>query len=461
MMKLIQPPVLIRICLALAAAISLIMACSPLTNSTPDPLVPTIAALQTEQAALLSILVETPAPSPTPTASPQPTSTKAPFPSSTPLPGSLKLPQSLYFLALDTNGIHQIWRLEPDGSTISQLTAETRSLTDFDVSPRGDLAYVVWDTPQVVPRLIVQTVLEDSPQIIAELNGDGESIQHVRWLPDGGSLVFHRSVAIESPTSGETPQTASELVLYTLSDASFKVLLRSGPDSIDPSSGTMYTNESVEYDALNEWNVVYRVRDISIDGRYLLLDDSGGPFWLVYDLATDSVYHHNIRAVSADFNSNGLLVCLAGVTSEPSYLGKQALLCADVVQNNVTTYLNTPPWQPFGLDYWETDNAVVFLQYNVQEGESKLQVYGMNLSETEPLLLREEPFSFNDARDGTNEVIYTSQEDQENGMVVLTGQTPEMKSPGLVFVPLDTTKPIQFVETGAARQPRWGPIFIP
>ena len=433
--------------------------------STPDALVPTISALQTEQAALQAILAQTPAPTATPNASPtiQATATQPPLPNPTPAVGILGLRQSLYFLAPDAQGRDQIWRLDPDGTTRTQLTEETRSLTEFDVSNRGDLAYVVWDTPKVVPRLMVQTTDNEPPQVIAELNADGETILHVRWLPDGDRLVFHRSVIIENTntSNSEPPQTASELVLYNLPQASSKVLLRAGPDPIDPEIGTMFTNESVEFDAMNDWNVVYQVTMISADGRFLLLNDSGGPFWFVYDLNTDSVYHYNIRAVSADLNSNGLFVCLAGVTSEPAYLGKQALLCADVVANSVSTYLETPPWQPFSLDYWQDDNAIVFLQMGGEAGSPMLQVYGMNLNETEPLLLRQLDFTFSDPQTSRSDVLYAPQKDPLNGMVILAGKTPEMTTPGLVLVPLDAKKPVQTIETGQAHQPRWGPIALP
>jgi hypothetical protein len=52
------------------------------------------------------------------------------------------LPHSLYFLD-DSSGQAQVWRLDPDGVSRSQLTAEDAGVTGFDVCPQnGSLAYV-------------------------------------------------------------------------------------------------------------------------------------------------------------------------------------------------------------------------------------------------------------------------------------------------------------------------------
>ena len=66
---------------------------------------------------------------------PQPTPTQQP---TTPA----VLPAPLYFLAL-SGTTPQIWRIETNGTTRSQITQEAAGVTDFDVSPRdGSLAYV-------------------------------------------------------------------------------------------------------------------------------------------------------------------------------------------------------------------------------------------------------------------------------------------------------------------------------
>lgn len=53
------------------------------------------------------------------------------------------LPQTLYYVAPDSAGITQVFRMESDGTTQRQLTTESGSINDYDVSPvDGSVAYV-------------------------------------------------------------------------------------------------------------------------------------------------------------------------------------------------------------------------------------------------------------------------------------------------------------------------------
>ena len=53
------------------------------------------------------------------------------------------LPRTLYYIAPDGAGITQVFRLERDGVTQTQLTTESGSVTDYDVSPvDGNIAFV-------------------------------------------------------------------------------------------------------------------------------------------------------------------------------------------------------------------------------------------------------------------------------------------------------------------------------
>ena len=54
------------------------------------------------------------------------------------------LPHSLYFLGNDSLAVSQIYRVERDGVTKTQLTFEPTNVWDYDVSAaNGDLAYEV------------------------------------------------------------------------------------------------------------------------------------------------------------------------------------------------------------------------------------------------------------------------------------------------------------------------------
>src|SRR5687767_13455652 len=57
-------------------------------------------------------------------------------PAATPPPveGAEILPRTLYYTAPDAAGLTQIFRLEQDGVTQTQITTESSSVTDYDVS---------------------------------------------------------------------------------------------------------------------------------------------------------------------------------------------------------------------------------------------------------------------------------------------------------------------------------------
>ena len=68
----------------------------------------------------------------------------APQASATPLPLTVSvLPHSMYFLNNDGAGLAQVYRLEKDGKTVTQLTFEPAKVEYYDVSwVDGSVAYV-------------------------------------------------------------------------------------------------------------------------------------------------------------------------------------------------------------------------------------------------------------------------------------------------------------------------------
>jgi hypothetical protein len=53
------------------------------------------------------------------------------------------LPHTLYYLAPDSAGLNQVFRIEQDGMTRRQITSESVSVSDYDISPvDGSVAYV-------------------------------------------------------------------------------------------------------------------------------------------------------------------------------------------------------------------------------------------------------------------------------------------------------------------------------
>jgi Tol biopolymer transport system component len=127
-----------------------------------------------------------------------PDETLPPQETDVPLPDVNVLPFSLYFLSnMGDWGTYQVWRLEKDGVTQTQVTAEAVSITDFDVSPvDGRVAYIVNNQIFVVnPDGSGSTLLVDGGEV-DEQDPDyhfTRRISGVRWSPDGARLAFGRN----------------------------------------------------------------------------------------------------------------------------------------------------------------------------------------------------------------------------------------------------------------------------
>ncbi len=135
-----------------------------------------------------------PLPRPTPTAAPlPPTETLVPLREPTP-PSATLLPRSLYFLS-GPEGAQQVWRLEADGITATQLTDEAEGISDFDVSPvDGALVYVRRGGHELIrtdgsggnpTSLYTMLPQEDPGSPLVTI-----AIRAPRWSPDGSQVVF-------------------------------------------------------------------------------------------------------------------------------------------------------------------------------------------------------------------------------------------------------------------------------
>lgn len=127
-----------------------------------------------------------------------PVDTLPPQETQTPPPEADVLPFSLYFLSnMGDGGSYQVWRLEKDGVTQTQVTTEADSVTDFDVSPvDGRVAYIFNNQIFLVnPDGSGRTLLVDGGAVDEE-DPDYQftrRISAVRWSPDGARLAFGRN----------------------------------------------------------------------------------------------------------------------------------------------------------------------------------------------------------------------------------------------------------------------------
>ncbi len=172
------------------------------SETTASPASPDAHQVETVVAMTLTALVPTEA------------SSTAPAPSSAP-EGPL-LPRTRYYLAPDSAGITQVFRIERDGTTRRQITSETINVTDYDVSPvDGSIAYVTHN------HLVYvnagggdRRVLTDGGPL-DQNNPFMNTISNPVFSPDGQTLAYgYRGLRIYSFSTNQSP-----LLLWNQVDA--------------------------------------------------------------------------------------------------------------------------------------------------------------------------------------------------------------------------------------------------
>ena len=179
----------------------------------------------------------------------------------TELPGSL-LPHRLYYLSMDNQGITQVFRLEQDGRTKTQLTSESFHVTDYDVSPvDGSIAYVVSNQ-------------------LALVDADGSNR---RLLVDGGSGDDLRGAyhPVFSPNGDTLAYAQNGLNLYTVATGVYRLVIEDQME--DVGNGVLLPIET------------YSPEEYSPDGKKLLLALGHwevAPSHAVYDPATNELVRY-------------------------------------------------------------------------------------------------------------------------------------------------------------------------
>jgi hypothetical protein len=185
----------------------------------------------------------TPGPATAPAENPATAPTEPPLPQATPLVQEvdrLALNADAYFLAPDSAGVQQVWRLPGTGATAFRFTAAPADIAEYAVSPDGrNIAYVTGG------NLWVQRYERPQPFIIAELTGFTPATPV--FSPDGLRVAY----ADESAANGGIWAAAL--------DGSEPVRLISN-DAGDESGRA----------------VIYRRPQYSPDGQRLLLDAYSG-----------------------------------------------------------------------------------------------------------------------------------------------------------------------------------------
>ena len=171
-------------------------------------------------------------------------------PTSVPESTTNLLPQRLYFLSHDSQSILQVFRLERDGRTKTQLTFEPTQVWDYTVSPAdGNLAY------EVNSQLVLvnadgsnrRTLIQGAP------NAQGRGFYKPVFSPDGKRLAYARGgLNVYDLASGvnafvlEDHPLEGSLPPETYAPASFspdgtKLLLTIGHPPDSPFTAALYT----------------------------------------------------------------------------------------------------------------------------------------------------------------------------------------------------------------------------
>jgi TolB protein len=97
-------------------------------------------------------------------------------------PGSAVLPQPLYFL-LDTANGSQVFRLETDANSYTQVTDESQRVASFDVSADGRLAYMSQGD------VVIVDPTGANRQVVANVGSEAFRFR-LAWSPDGSKLAY-------------------------------------------------------------------------------------------------------------------------------------------------------------------------------------------------------------------------------------------------------------------------------
>jgi Tol biopolymer transport system component len=132
-----------------------------------------------------------------------------PIVNTTPIhPPQILIVQPLYFLAQDSQSHMQVFRMEQDGLTVTQLTSEPINVLDYDVAPNGDGSLVY----EIDNQLILVNGDGSNRRVLVEgsARGNVRGFYHPVFSPDGkmlaygnGSLILYNVATGESKTAVE------------------------------------------------------------------------------------------------------------------------------------------------------------------------------------------------------------------------------------------------------------------
>jgi hypothetical protein len=166
----------------------------------------------------------------------------ADVPATVPEASTNLLPHRLYFLGNDNQAITQVYRMERDGKTKTQLTFEPVSVDDYDISPAdGNIVYVannqlLWANADGSNRHVLvdggtQPVFSPEGQILAYAHG-GLNLYDL-------STGMNWLVIPDHPTDGSLPLETYAPEIYSPDATKLLITVGHPPDS--PSTAAIYS----------------------------------------------------------------------------------------------------------------------------------------------------------------------------------------------------------------------------
>lgn len=225
------------------------------------------------------------------------------------------LPHSMYFLNNDAAGLAQVYRLEKDGKTVTQITLEPAKVDSYDVS-----------------RLDGSVVFVSNNQLLL-VNSDGSNR---RLLIDGGPVDQNNPylTSISSPVFSPNNETLAfgqgGLSFYSLATGQSNLVMKN--DFQDFNGNLVPMN-------------IFWPESYSADGSKIVITIAH------YEGATAAVYYPNGGALVQLQNNNGALICCgktewsadgSAFYAANSTLGmfSPGLWRVDAATGNVTTLLS-------------------------------------------------------------------------------------------------------------------------